>query len=64
MNREDYVQQIKACGQSIIDNAEQIYNNFQYPTDGIQVVIEIDPRCVPVITAIKKFIPEQFILNL
>lgn len=61
MTREDFIEQVKACGQSVIDNAEKIYNSFQYSTEGVQIEIEIDPRCVPTITVVKKFYPEGFI---
>lgn len=30
MNREEIIQNIKDCGQSIIDNAENIVGNYKY----------------------------------
>ena len=30
MTREDIIQNIKDCGQSLIDNAENIANNYKY----------------------------------
>lgn len=64
MTREDFIQQIKDCGQSIIDNAEKIYNHFQFPTEGVQIEIDVDHRCAPTITVVKKFIPETFVQKL
>ena len=61
MNHEDFVEQVKSCGRSIIDNAEKIYNSFEYSTAGVQIMIEISARAVPEITVIKKFLPEDYI---
>ena len=61
MSREDFVQQVKACGQSVIDNAEKIYNGFQFQTEGVQIVIDVDMKCIPPITVVNKFFPEGFI---
>lgn len=60
MKREDFVKQVKACGQSVIDNAEKIFNSFQWSTKGVEIVIEVDDRCIPTITVVKKFYPEGF----
>lgn len=60
MTREEYIEMIKACGQSVIDNAEKIYNNFQYPTAGVTITIDIDNHSVPEITVNKAFLPESF----
>lgn len=30
MRREELIQRIKDCGQSIIDNAEKIYGDYKY----------------------------------
>lgn len=61
MTREDFVKQVKVCGQSIIDNAESIYNNFRFSTEGVKIMIEISSMCVPEITVVNKFMPEGFI---
>lgn len=61
MNRNDFVHAIKDCGQSVVDNAEKIYNSFQYSTEGIQIMIEVDMKCIPTITVVNKFFPEAFI---
>lgn len=60
MTREDFVEQVKICGQSVIDNAEKIYNTFQWSTDGVEIVIDVDNHCVPKITVVNKFYPEGF----
>lgn len=60
MTREDFIEQVKACGQSVIDNAEKIYNSFQYSTEGVQITIEVDAQSVPTITVVNKFFPEGF----
>lgn len=60
MSRDEFVQQIKECGQSIIDNAEMIYNHFQFPTEGLMIEIDVDRDRAPTITVVKKFIPETF----
>lgn len=64
MKREDFIEQVKACGQSIIDNAEKIYNSFEFSTNGVMVEIEIDRNAVPTITVVNKFIPENFIKSI
>lgn len=60
MTKEDFIEQVKACGQSVIDNAEKIYNSFQFSTDGVQVMIDVSNNCIPEITVVKKFMPERF----
>ena len=64
MNREEFIQQIKECGQSIIDNAEKIYNSFEFPTEGTEIMIDVQRDCAPCITVVKKFIPETHIRRL
>lgn len=60
MSRDDFIKVIEACGQSIIDNAEKIYNTFEFSTAGVQIMVDISAREVPEITVIKKFLPENF----
>lgn len=64
MNREEFIQQIKDCGQSIIDNAENLYNSFEYPTNGVDIQICVTKDATPCITVVKAFIPEQFVIGL
>lgn len=33
MTQEEFVRRIKACGQAIVDHAEDIANNYEYQTD-------------------------------
>lgn len=61
MNREEFIQQIRDCGQSIIDNAEKIYNSFEFPTNGIEIMVDVQKDSDPMITIVKKFLPESFI---
>ena len=64
MKREDFVQHIKDCGQSLIDNAENIYNNYKYP-NGLTIICYITEydgnRDIPKITIEQNFYPEKFI---
>lgn len=64
MSREEFIQQIKDCGQSIIDNAEKIYNNFEFPTGGVEIMIDVQRDAAPCITVVKKFLPETALLRL
>ena len=57
---ERMVERIKAVGQSLIDNAERIYNNYKYSC-GPKIFIEIDPRSAQTIKVEKEFYPETFI---
>lgn len=61
MNREEFIQQIRDCGQSIIDNAEKIYNSFEFPMNGIEIMVDVQKDSAPMITIVKKFLPESFI---
>lgn len=64
MTREDFIEQVKACGQSVIDNAEKIYNDFKYSCKGVRIEIEIDREIVPTISVINNFYPEMFVENI
>ena len=59
-SREERIKQLKDCGQSIIDNAENIVADFKYPS-GINVTIEIRPHEVPIITTQRGFYAEGFV---
>lgn len=56
---EELLDQIKHCGQSIIDNAENILGNERYFT-GVTVTFDIfrDADSIPEIEIKRKFIPE------
>lgn len=62
MNRDAFIKAIKDSGQSIIDNAENIYNSFDYPSNGVEITVVVDSHSVPRITVMKQYIPEGFIL--
>lgn len=62
--REELIQNIKDCGQSLIDNAENIVGNYKY-------LGEIEITCFPNITddAVRievnnSFYPEKFVEKL
>ena len=59
-SKEERIEQIKALGQGIIDNAERIYGDYQAPTD-LRIVINIESREFPQITVERGFIPEALI---
>lgn len=57
MTREQRIQQIKDCGQSIIDNAESIYGNFEYPAS-LEIVVSMPINEFPIITVKRDFYSE------
>lgn len=60
MNK-NIVQNIKDCGQSLIDNAEKIANSYKYPC-GITITCYVDEtERNPYISVDSDFIPENFI---
>ena len=59
-SREERIQQIKDCGQSIIDNAETIVGDFEYPI-GTKITIDIPMQEVPTIRAERSFYAEGMI---
>lgn len=62
-DREQRVAQLKICGQSIIDNAERIYNDFKYSAD-LEIIISVASREPPIITVKRSFYPETLIESL
>ena len=59
-SRAERIQQIKECGQSIIDNAETIAGDFEYPI-GTKIIIDIHTNEVPTIKAERSFYAEGMI---
>ena len=55
-----WTEQLKACGQSIIDNAERLADIGKYQTE-LKVIISISGHKTPVITADTEWIPERWI---
>lgn len=59
--REEIIQNIKDCGQSLIDNAEKIAGTFHYQR-GITITCHVDERdSAPYISVDSAFYPEKFI---
>ncbi len=62
--REELIEHIKACGQSIIDNAEKIAGDYKFDT-GTYIELHVG-NCdeAPYISVTKDFIPERFVENI
>ena len=58
---ETIIQNIKDCGQALIDNAEKIVNDYQY-RQGITITCYVDdPERAPYINIETEFVPENII---
>lgn len=57
--RDELIDQIKHCGQSIIDNAESILGNERYFTS-LTVIFDVQRNrtCIPDIQIQRRFVPE------
>lgn len=55
-----WTEQLKACGQSIIDNAEKLADISKFQTE-LKVTISISSHKTPVITADTEWIPERWV---
>lgn len=57
--REELIEHIKACGQSIIDNAEKIVGDYKFDA-GTYIELHVG-KCdeAPYISVTKDFIPER-----
>lgn len=59
--REEIIQNIKDCGQSLIDNAEKIVSDCNFLTD-VTITCYVSERGhQPYISVSTDFIPEKFI---
>lgn len=58
-DKEDRIQQIKDCGQSLIDNAEKIYGEYPYTTGELIIDIVMSPKQLPTIEFRRTFYPEK-----
>lgn len=59
--REELIEHIKACGQSIIDHAEEIVGNYKFDT-GTYIELHVwDRNEAPYISVTKDFIPENLL---
>ena len=63
MTREERIQQIKDCGQTIIDKAESIYGDYDFPTS-LTVTIEMPISGFPTITVKREFYSEVMLKGL
>ena len=60
-SREEIIQNIKDCGQSLIDNAEEMVGNHKFLTD-ITITCYVSERYYPpYINVSTDFLPENFI---
>lgn len=60
-SRENLIQNIKDCGQSLIDNAEKIANDFKYHTDLTITCYPTEHDQCPHIVVETEFIPEKIV---
>lgn len=61
---DNVIQNIKDCGQSLIDNAERIANDYKY-SKNIRITCYVDSsEQHPYINVDHEFIPEQFMERL
>lgn len=59
---ETIIQNIKDCGQSLIDNAEKILNDYKYRQGNISITCYVDEHDkAPYIRIEEEFIPENVI---
>lgn len=59
--KQEIIQNIKDCGQSLIDNAENIANNYKYMTS-LRITCYVDEHNEPpYISVDTDFVPEHFI---
>lgn len=63
MKREERIQQIRDCGQSIIDKAETIYGDYECPL-ALEVVITMNTNEIPTITVKREFLSKVMLDNL
>ena len=60
--REEIIQNIKDCGQSLIDNAESIVGNYEYRCYGLTITCYVNESDrEPYIEVRNEFIPENFV---
>ena len=58
---DQMVEWLKACGKSIIDNAETIVGGYQYQTGDLDVTITINDTEVPTIRVRQELLPEMML---
>lgn len=62
--REEIIQNIKDVGQSLIDNAENIVNDYKYARDLTITCYVTDREEPPYISVDTSFVPEKFVERL
>jgi hypothetical protein len=62
--REEIIQNIKDCGQSLIDNAEKIVNDYKYLKDLTITCYVNEHDEAPYISIDSDFIPEKYLERL
>lgn len=62
-DRENRIQQIRDCGQSIMDKAETIFGDYEYPTN-LQIIINVEVNEIPTIEVRQEFYSKTMIDNL
>lgn len=59
---EEVIQNIKDCGQSIIDNAEKIATEYKYRLYGLTITCHVNENdSAPYIEVNTEFYPEKFV---
>lgn len=61
ITREELIQNIKDCGQSLIDNAEKIVADYKYMADLTITCYVNETDRAPYINVSTEFIPENWI---
>lgn len=55
--QERWIEAVKSCGQSLIDNAEEIAGDYEYET-GVDITISLKPNEIVEIKVATTFIPK------
>lgn len=58
---EEIIQHIKDCGQSLIDNAENIANNYKYNANLVITCYPTAKEDCPHIVVEQEFVPEKIV---
>lgn len=55
--QERIVEQIRTCGQALIDNADIIAGGYEYQTDPLEIRVLIEEESTPMISVNQNFFP-------
>ena len=62
---EDVIQNIKDCGQALIDHAESIAGDYEYRQSGLTITCRVNESDrEPYIEVYNEFVPENFVQRL